>query len=267
METAAERSSRDIRAAIEEKLKEIEERERVRVLCAVESGSRAWGLESPDSDYDVRFIYQRKTEDYLRLDAPRDVIEWQLDEVLDINGWDLRKALTQFHRGNATLFEWAVSPIVYRSSREWERVWETAQAYFSVKTAIAHYCGTARGTWLRHLQGERVSYKKYFYALRPLLAARCIDESHRPAPVLFTSLLDREREKLPQALLQEIDKVREVKRGCGEKELLPQNPVILRFIEEELERWKERLPLLSEDRKADWGPLNRLFWEMVQAMA
>ena len=86
----------------EKKLKEIEEQEHVTILHAVESGSRAWGFASPDSDYDVRFIYVRTMEDYLRLDEPRDVIEWQMDEVLDINGWDLRKTLKHFHRGNAT---------------------------------------------------------------------------------------------------------------------------------------------------------------------
>lgn len=76
---------------IQMKLKEIEKQEHVTILHAVESGSRAWGFASPDSDYDVRFIYVRAREDYLRLDEPRDVIEWQMDEVLDINGWDLKK--------------------------------------------------------------------------------------------------------------------------------------------------------------------------------
>lgn len=78
----------DMIAKITEKLKEIEEKEGVKILLAVESGSRAWGFASPDSDYDVRFIYVRSQADYLRLDEPKDVIEWQLDEVLDINGWE-----------------------------------------------------------------------------------------------------------------------------------------------------------------------------------
>ena len=98
---------RNIEKEISEKLDRIEEKEGVRILHAVESGSRAWGFASPDSDYDVRFVYVRPKEDYLLLNEPRDVIEWQLDEVLDINGWDLKKALRQFARGNATLFEWS----------------------------------------------------------------------------------------------------------------------------------------------------------------
>ena len=103
---------RDIVKEIDEKLNEIEEKEGVKILHAVESGTRAWGFASPDSDYDVRFIYMRNREDYLRLEEPRDVIEWQLDEVLDINGWDLKKTLRQFVKGNATLFEWSGSPII-----------------------------------------------------------------------------------------------------------------------------------------------------------
>lgn len=137
---------RNIEDRISEKLDEIEEKEGVRILHAVESGSRAWGFASPDSDYDVRFIYVRPHEDYLRIDEPRDVIEWQLDEVFDINGWDLKKALRQFARGNATLFEWSGSLIVYRSTEEWGRIKEISGQYFSEKAAVYHYYGTANNT-------------------------------------------------------------------------------------------------------------------------
>ena len=97
---------------IERKLKEVEEKENVTVIMAVESGSRAWGFASKDSDYDVRFLYVRRREDYLKLQPPRDVIEWQLDEVLDINGWDIRKALVLLYKSNPTLFELCNSPNV-----------------------------------------------------------------------------------------------------------------------------------------------------------
>lgn len=89
-----------------EKLHEIEKEENVKILLAVESGSRAWGFASPDSDYDVRFIYIRSQEDYLRLDSMRDVIERPINELLDINGWDLQKALRLMYKSNPTLFEW-----------------------------------------------------------------------------------------------------------------------------------------------------------------
>lgn len=162
---------RDIRKEIDDKLNKIEEKEGVRVLHAIESGSRAWGFASPDSDYDVRFVYVRKKEDYLRIDEFKETIDWQLDEVLDINGWDLKKALKQFAKGNATLFEWSGSPIVYRTTDEWAKICEVSEQFFSEKAAIYHYYGTANNTYHEYLQGEMVRYKKYFYALRPLLAA------------------------------------------------------------------------------------------------
>lgn len=93
----------EIEELVNIKLKEIEEKENVKILHAVESGSRSWGFASPDSDYDVRFIYVRRQEDYLRLENVKDFIDWELDEVLDINGWDVKKALQHFHKSNATL--------------------------------------------------------------------------------------------------------------------------------------------------------------------
>lgn len=75
-----------MREKIQEQLRRIEEVENIKILLSVESGSRAWGFASPDSDYDVRFIYIRRLEDYLRLDTNRDVIELPIDDVLDING-------------------------------------------------------------------------------------------------------------------------------------------------------------------------------------
>ena len=103
-----------MRKKIKEQLRRIEDAENIKILLAVESGSRAWGFASPDSDYDVRFVYIRSLEDYLRLDAIRDVIELPIDDVLDINGWDLQKTLRLLHKSNPTLFEWFSSPIVYK---------------------------------------------------------------------------------------------------------------------------------------------------------
>lgn len=80
-----------MRKKIQTQLRRIEEEENIKILLAVESGSRAWGFASPDSDYDVRFIYIRRMEDYLKLEKVRDVIELPMDDVLDMNGWDLQK--------------------------------------------------------------------------------------------------------------------------------------------------------------------------------
>lgn len=251
---------RDIIAEIKEKLDEIERTEGVRILHAVESGSRAWGLASPDSDYDVRFVYVRPKNDYLRLDEPRDVIEWQLDEVLDINGWDLKKALRQFARGNATLFEWSGSPIVYRTTEEWERIKEISRLYFSEKAAVYHYYGTANSTLQGYLLGDKARYKKYFYALRPLLAAQYIEKYHTAPPVPFDDLLGME---IPAGLRQAIDELLEVKKRTKEGEENPQLPVIREFIEAETARQKEIADCLEDDHNRDWTALNGIFLEII----
>ena len=250
----------DIYEEIQKKLNEIEEKEAVTILLAVESGSRAWGFASPDSDYDVRFIYVRKQQEYLKLNEGKDVIEWQLDDVLDINGWDLKKALMQFHRSNATLFEWSNSPIVYKQSTLWKEIYERAKIYFSKKAAIYHYYGTARSTLEKYLLEEQVKYKKYFYALRPLLACQYIEQYNRVPPVLFNDLLQMD---LPKELRQGIDELLEVKKVTDEKEKNPHMPVIIDFIKTESERQKQLVEVMEDDRRKEWDTLNQLFLDVL----
>lgn len=251
---------RNIRQEILDKLLEIEEKENVRVLYAVESGSRAWGVESPDSDYDVRFVYVRRREDYLKLEEQKDVIEWQLDEVLDINGWDLKKTLVQFHKGNATLFEWANSPIVYKTTEEWEAVYESAKPYFSVKAALYHYYGTANSTFKQYLQEDEVKYKKYVYALRPLLACKYIEERHEIPPVKFEDLL---KQSLPEKLREEIKEMLMIKAESDEKDLKPKMSVIQEYIEKEIDRYGQLSKAMADDRNPDWTALDQVFLKII----
>lgn len=252
----------DVKRDILDKLAEIEKTEHVKVLYAVESGSRAWGVESPDSDYDVRFIYVRPQADYLCVREKRDVIEWQLDEVLDINGWDLKKTLVQFHKGNATLFEWANSPVVYKTTDLWERIYDACRQYFSEKAALYHYYGTAKSTFLQYLRGESVRYKKYIYALRPLLACIFIEDRHCVPPVSFRDLLCQE---LPDELAAEIDRMLQVKAKGDESDLNPQLPVIRKYIEDEIDRYERLSREMPDDRTPDWERLDQIFlWSLGQ---
>lgn len=251
----------DITKEIEQKLLEIEKNEKVIVLHAVESGSRAWGFASPDSDYDVRFIYVRRKEDYLKLNELRDVIEWQLDEVLDINGWDLKKVLKQFYRGNATLFEWSKSPIVYKTTELWKQIYDEAKSYFSVKVAAYHYYGTANSTYIQYLQGESVKYKKYFYALRPLLAGKYIQEYHCPPPVLFDDLMKMD---MPEELRNGINELLEIKKRSDEREIGVQIPIIQDFIINEIGRQKNYVESIADDRNRELKSLNDIFLKILR---
>lgn len=253
----------DIAVEIKQKILEIEEKENVKILHAVESGSRAWGFASPDSDYDVRFVYVRTKEDYLSLNEQKDVIEWQLDDVLDINGLDLKKALKQFQRGNATLFEWSNSPIVYKTTETWKQIYNVARSYFSTKAAGYHYYGTAHSTYSQYLGEELVKYKKYFYALRPLLACRFIKENNCPPPVLFEELMKMD---IPKELRVEIEKLLEIKKKSDEKERKEQIPVIQNFIANELVSQKIYWNGAMDDRKQDWIELDNCFLDVLWGM-
>ena len=251
----------DMPKEIAARLDRIEEERGVRIIYAAESGSRSWGLASPDSDYDVRFIYVKPLRQYLRIDEGADFIEWQLDAVYDINGWDLKKALGQLYKGNASLFEWQHSPIIYRATPEWDRVSGVFGGYFSEKAAVRHYYGLAKSTFMNHLQGENLSYKKYFYALRPLLSARHIEIRHEFPPLVFTELL--EQDQLPRELSDAINGLLDIKKQIAEKDLRPRIPVINAFIEEELQAQQEMLAALPDDRNQEYDALNRVFQEIV----
>ena len=253
---------RDIQKEIRENLKAIEEKNGVRILMAVESGSRGWGFASPDSDYDVRFIYARPKEEYLRVDTLPDVIEWQLDEVLDINGWDLKKALLAFAKGNPNIMEWANSGVIYRSSRTWEKIKTPAIHYFSEKAALCHYYGLAKNTLESHLRGETVRYKKYFYALRPLLCCRWIERFHEVPPMEFRTLLklfDGSDPELNAELYASIQTLLERKAVTEEKTMNPHMPVIRDFIIEECARQKSISDALPDDHKRDYTVINEAF--------
>lgn len=259
---------RDIQKEIQDNLNQIEEKYDVKILLAVESGSRAWGFASADSDYDVRFIYVHRPEEYLRIDPMKDVIEWQLDEVLDINGWDLRKALLAFAKGNPNVMEWANSPIIYRKSKHWDTLREAAMHYFSEKSALCHYYGTANSTLKGYLTGERIRYKKYFYALRPLLCCRWIEKYHVAPPMEFAKLLtlfeDRDLDNaLTEELYNGIQDLLARKAVTEEKDLNPQMPVIIDFIQSECAWQKQLSDAAPDDHRHDYGELNAAFRNLL----
>ncbi|MEJ8544358.1 nucleotidyltransferase domain-containing protein [Brevibacillus borstelensis] len=176
---------------IQKALKRIEDEQQVRILFAVESGSRAWGFPSRDSDYDVRFVYIRPIDWYLSIDDKRDVIEEPINDVLDISGWDIRKALVLFRKSNPPLLEWLISDIVYHDAYGFkEEMLNIRHQVFSPKASLHHYLSMAKGNYRDYLQGEQVRIKKYFYVLRPLLACMWIEKYHTNPPILFQELVN-----------------------------------------------------------------------------
>lgn len=159
-----------------QELKRIEEQYQVRVLLAVESGSRAWGFASPDSDYDVRFIYAHRPEWYLSVFEQRDVIEEMLPGDLDVSGWELRKTLRLFSKCNLALNEWLGSDVVYREIPEFKtQLASLIPSFFNPIAATHHYRSMAESAFKDNYLDGRIRIKKLFYVLRPLLACRWIE--------------------------------------------------------------------------------------------
>ena len=243
------------------KIREIEHEEKIKILHVIESGSRAWGFASPDSDYDVRFIYVRDKKKYLGLRETKDYIDWELNDVLDINGWDLKKTLQHFHKSNATLFEWANSPVVYYTTDEWKKVFGVAQSYFAVKPSLYHYYGTANKNYIEYLQEDMVRYKKYFYVLRPLLCCKWIEEKGTPPPVLFNELV---RSVLPNEIKPIVADLLDKKMKMSEADKAPKIVELNLFIEKSLEYYKSYIDGLQDDRKVEWSPLEDIFATMIK---
>lgn len=221
---------------IVKRLRAAEEEHRVKILYACESGSRAWGFASPDSDYDVRFIYARPRDWYLSFDVERrrDVIEYPIVDEIDCGGWDLRKVLYLFTRTNGALLEWLNSPVQYIEEGSLAPRLRTLAPNALNKVALCyHYSHMARRNAREYLLKDKVRLKKYFYVLRPLLAIRYIEQDLGMPPVEFEKLVDS---VAPVEIKPGIDELLSLKRNSPELGLGEPIKEINDFIENESER-------------------------------
>jgi len=224
-----------IRKEIEATLTRIEHEHDVKILFACESGSRGWGFASPDSDYDVRFLYVHKRDWYLTVFPGRDVIELPVNEIYDVGGWDLRKALGLLRNGNATLVEWLSSPVVYCADALFlQQVRAAAQAVHRPERAFHHYLHMATKNYREYLQGETVRLKKYLHVLRPLFACLWIEQARGPVPMRFQDMVDAlaADSELKAAIAALLD----IKRRASEADHGKPMPTINAFIETHLTR-------------------------------
>ena len=249
---------------IMQRLKAAEAEHNITVLWAIESGSRAWGFHSPDFDYDCRFVYVRNRDWYLSIDVEdrRDVIEYPIVDEIDINGWDLRKALRLMAKANPSIVEWLHSPIVYLQHGEFAalaRAW-LAQHY-AIHKGIYHYRSTAKTNFQQYLCAEQVRLKKYLYVLRPLLAVRWLEQYQQIAPIEFAVL----RSVLDDASVQAaIDRLLEAKRQASEQAKQAPDPILHAWIERELARLSDySASHIGQADSSTWPSLNQIFLQLL----
>lgn len=244
---------------IQASLRQVQEEQGFKIIYACESGSRAWGFSSEDSDYDVRFLYLNPPDWYLSVDLEgrSDVFERPITDNLDVSGWDLRKALKLLRKSNPPLLEWLNSPIVYvEVSDIGRRLRELIPEFYSPIACGYHYLHMAQGNYREYLRGDIVWLKKYFYVLRPLLAIRWIEKEKTVVPMEFEILVDRL--VTDTSLKQAIEHLLQAKRDGHELDRGPMIPEISNFIEIELNKLEQQMPN-RVGPKPDIEKLNEIF--------
>lgn len=250
--------------AIRQAIADIEAEHDVRVLYAAESGSRAWGFASPDSDFDVRFIYVHRRDWYVGIDEPRDVIEAMLPGDLDLSGWDLRKTLRLFLRCNVALNEWLGSPIIYAERGDLAGQLRTLMpSAFRAPAGYHHYLRMAHGVFETHVAADPVRLKKVFYVLRPLLACRWILHTGGQPPTEFERLVSAEWVSAGERTM--IAGLTEAKADASEAHRTSLDPAIRTWFDQELATAEQASNLIQSTASIDTAVLNDLLRRCVEA--
>jgi len=233
--------TQEAKTIIEYKLKKIEKEHNIKIILAIESGSRAWGFPSINSDYDVRFIFVRCKNDYLSVKQQRDVFETdilhasELGVPLDLNGWDIRKALYLAAKSNAVLFEWLQSPIKYLSDDLIVAdLMKFAQKAVSIDYVKRHYFKLMSSVFQQIKENDSVKLKLYCYALRPALSLKWLDQFGTVPPMDMNSLCKGVVNCT--RLEKEISELIVLKENSQEKDIIPHNKNINSYIELMLEK-------------------------------
>lgn len=218
---------------IVQKLNDLEINNGITILFACESGSRAWGFSSIDSDYDIRFIYTRKLSDYIAINDKPDTLEFPIVDNLDFSGWDLKKFLKHIYKSNGVMFEWLQSPIIYYEKNNFiADNLSLSETYFRAKPTLSHYIGLTKRTFLEIKDTDKVNIKRYFYAIRPILAAKYIAANNGLPPMNIQNLLDKTDGI--SSLRINIENLMIEKEKQKEAFLIPRITEIDRFIEDEI---------------------------------
>lgn len=253
----------DIRDQILRQLCEIEREHQVRIPIAIESGSRAWGFASPDSDYDCRFVYVRPREWYLSVFAGKDTIEYTPDAVFDVGGWDVRKVIQHLVKSNAVMLEWLSSPVIYRIDEGVRaELWKLGEAFFNPVAVCWHYLSMARNKLVEIEEADTSKIKKYCYVLRPLACIRYI-YTHNKIPYMEYQRNLAEID-LSTRIKKEIEALLKEKETAAEGFLIPRNEHLLRYFQE-TSAWAENwLGTLHHEKNRDYEQANKVFRNIIR---
>ncbi len=254
----------NMNTAILSHLEQVERENDVRVLLAVESGSRAWGFHSAESDWDVRFVYVHRLDWYLKVNEGRDVIEHMYDDDVDLVGWELRKTLRLFQKSNPALMEWLHSPIVYRADEGFlSRLRGLEPAYFNPIKTMYHYASIYIKHDKRYLQNAAYPLKRFLYYLRGILACRWVEERQSMPPVPFSELVDGT--VADASIRRKIDELVALKRQSKENDLKEVDPELVEYARHWADHYTERIGTFRPElEKASSEALDAILFDMVR---
>ncbi len=245
---------------IKEILREIEKTKHIKVLYACETGSRAWGFPSPDSDFDIRFIYMHDINWYLSLNRQKDTVD-VIDGDLDITGWDLRKSLTLLKKSNAPLIERFNSPIEYAAVPGFrESFKELVENYYSPIAVFFHHYAMANKFWEELKDAGEVKLKSLFYLIRSLLSCNWIINDNTVLPMHMEGLMLYTDGEMRARLCRLI----ELKGTVGEKYLHRKDVALNKWIAGMFEIIDASKNNLAFNRTGS-EPLNEFFLKMLYA--
>lgn len=251
-----------IQNQIQDTLAKLEKEQNIKILYACESGSRAWGFASVDSDYDLRFIYTHSEEDYLRILPQREEFDLFLDNDLDLKGWDLKKVLRLILKSNATPFEWMQSPIIYKEVAGFRKeLWQRSKDFFQPRSTMHHYLGLAQNAFRKGMVTEfEINIKKYFYVLRPLFAAMWVAKRGSIPPMTFgklTVVLDDHPH-----IRKLVTDLWDIKKQASESDTIELIPELMDFLENQVEECYKVADGLEKESKSP-ATLDRFFAQQI----
>jgi predicted nucleotidyltransferase len=248
---------------INAELRKIEQDHGVTIIYACESGSRAWGFASRNSDYDARFLYARPRDHYLSIHEERDVIEVPIEDDLDLNGWDIKKALRLLRKSNPPLQEWLSSPIVYRDASEaTAELRRLAARAFMQESSCHHYLALAGKSYKKIADKPETGIKPCLYALRAVLCCRWIIKHAAQPPMLITQLLD---ELVTDTQLRaHIDDIIAIKKQGYESGTMPRSSLLDKYLAESLIQLERKIP--KNPAKPEVEAFNRVFRMIIETV-
>ena len=250
-------------STIKNKLQEIQIKNNIKILYAIESGSRGWGFPSKDSDYDVRFIYLNKTEHYLSIFEEKDYIELPIDEVLDINGWDLKKVLRLLYKPNPNIIEWLSSPIVYKQETVFiESLRNIADQYYSPKPILYHYVSLAKKKFEDIYEKKEINIKKLFYVIRPIMACKWVLEKDSIPPMNLHDIM--KEIKIEDEILNEINRLIKFKHDCIESDTIIANDNLIKYLHNQIINIDTSINNINSNNNKNHKLLNDFFIDTLK---